>query len=272
MSGWGGKWLEAAEVKIASNKRGGRRGGRVFSFDAGTAGARAEVTGADGRRRDVSILLEPMRRAERTALLALIAGKARFAAALLAGKIPEGLEDSLPAGAPLFPKSHAEIDLVCDCGGAGGRCEHAEKLHRLLAERLDRDPVVLLEMRGIPRTLLVERLRDGGKKGVAASGAAGPQGAESRSARPAVFPREQLPSVHPDLFFKPARPAGTLRVPLGPPENPDAVLTILGPPPLEAADARELLVDLHRAVGVGARERLTEWEWRRVRPRTPSGG
>jgi uncharacterized Zn finger protein len=269
VSGWGDRWLDAAGVKSLSAKRGGRRGGRVFSFDAGTGGASAEVTGADGRRRGVSILLEPMRRVERTALLALIAGKARFAATLLAGKIPEGLEASLPANAPLFPKTHAEIDLVCDCGGAGGRCEHAEKLHRLLAERLDRDPVVLLEMRGIPRTLLVERLRDDGRKG--AADGPGPQGAEPRTARPAAFPREPLPSVHPDLFFKPARPSGTLRVPLGPPENADAVLTILGPPPLEAADARELLVDLHRAVGVGARERLTEWEWRRVRPRTPSG-
>ena len=269
MSSWGLRWLAAAGFRENPGRRGGRRAGRIVSFSAGPDGARAELTGLDGRRREASIQLPSMTDEDRAALLEALAGKARFAAALLSGEIPDGLEESLPSGAPLFPSAPEEVEVSCTCGGAEGRCEHVERLQRLLAERLDRDPVVLLEMRGLPRAVLVDRLRGEGRPS-----AASPLRAPSESvaaARGAAFPREPIPEVRPDLFFKPARPSATLRIPLGPPENPEAVLTLLGPPPLVEAEARELLVDLHRAVGVGARERLSEWEWRRTPTRRGQG-
>jgi hypothetical protein len=37
-----------------------------------------------------------------------------------------------------------------------------------------------------------------------------------------------------------------------------------GPPPLHDLEASRLLLELHRAIGLGARERLAGWEWRRA--------
>jgi hypothetical protein len=66
----------------------------------------------------------------------------------------------------------------------------------------------------------------------------------------------------PESFFKPLLPIGTLAVSTGPPESSDAILTRLGPLPFSDAEAGRFFVHLHRAIGLGAAERLAEWEWR----------
>ncbi|HPA39806.1 MAG TPA: PfkB family carbohydrate kinase [Phenylobacterium sp.] len=68
------------------------------------------------------------------------------------------------------------------------------------------------------------------------------------------------------LLTDPSRPT-TLKTRFVPPENPEALLTRLGPPPLQDEEAARLLVEMHRAIGRGAADRLTEAEWRRVTPR-----
>ncbi|HEX2720158.1 MAG TPA: hypothetical protein VHM71_04330, partial [Candidatus Deferrimicrobium sp.] len=65
-------------------------------------------------------------------------------------------------------------------------------------------------------------------------------------------------------FYRPGEPVAALRSSFAPQEHPEAVLTRLGPPPFRDAEASRLLVDLHRAIGLGARERLAEWEWRKA--------
>ncbi|HKC23992.1 MAG TPA: hypothetical protein VKF32_04580, partial [Thermoanaerobaculia bacterium] len=72
-----------------------------------------------------------------------------------------------------------------------------------------------------------------------------------------------LVEVPPERFFRPLAPLASLLAPYAPATAPDAVLTTLGPPPLEDPDAARLLAELHRAIGLGAKERLSEWEWRR---------
>ena len=77
------------------------------------------------------------------------------------------------------------------------------------------------------------------------------------------------PEVRPDAFFRPPRALAPLPPLLSQPAIGDAVLTRLGSPPFADPQASQLLFELHRAVGLGARERLAEWEWRKVSRRPP---
>ena len=81
------------------------------------------------------------------------------------------------------------------------------------------------------------------------------------------MPLEPLPDVRPDSFFRPLVPVSQLKTRFVPPENPEALLARLGPPPFQDDEAAKLLVEMHRAIGRGAAERLSEAEWRRVTPR-----
>ncbi|HMA54753.1 MAG TPA: hypothetical protein VKT17_09840, partial [Acidobacteriota bacterium] len=77
------------------------------------------------------------------------------------------------------------------------------------------------------------------------------------------------PEARPEAWFRPLRPTGPRRPLMAAPETADTLLARLGPPPLEDSQASDLLLELHRAIGLGARERLAEWEWRNVSRRSP---
>ena len=47
-------------------------------------------------------------------------------------------------------------------------------------------------------------------------------------------------------------------------EPTDTIPARLGPPPFSDPEASRLVEDFHRAIGLGAAERLAEWEWRRA--------
>ncbi len=70
--------------------------------------------------------------------------------------------------------------------------------------------------------------------------------------------------ARPESFFKPGLPLDSLATSLTAADHPEAVLARLGPPPFADESAARLLADLHRAIGLGAAERLSEWEWRRA--------
>jgi uncharacterized Zn finger protein len=80
-----------------------------------------------------------------------------FAAALEAGDLPTDLvEHADEAGAELLP-GPGDIDTACDCDAWAQPCLHALALLYQLAWQVDRDPYVLLLLRGRTReTLLAE--------------------------------------------------------------------------------------------------------------------
>ena len=89
----------------------------------------------------------------------------------------------------------------------------------------------------------------------------------AEAAAPSSVPLEPLPEVRADSFYRPLVPVSQLKSRFVPPEHPEALMTRLGPPPLEDEEAAKLLVEMHRAIGRGAADRLSEAEWRRVTPR-----
>ena len=92
--------------------------------------------------------------------LKAFAERARTAAELLSGSLPEEADSVFAAaGGALLPVSANEVSVTCPCADGPG-CRHAAAVHVALAERFDRDPFLLLLLRGKGRDEILSRLRE----------------------------------------------------------------------------------------------------------------
>ena len=268
--GWGERWLAAA----SGAGRARLEKGRSLVAEGGLAALAVKPGAVEAEVRDRGRSLLTVRLKVRTlnekvfdGALKAFAERARTAGELLAGTLPEEADSVFSdAGGPLLPASANEVAVTCPCADAPA-CRHAAAVHVALAERFDRDPFLLLLLRGKGRDEVLARLREARARRVLPAPAA-PRRAESA----AVLPLEPLPDVRPESYYRPLVPLATLKTRFVPPEQPDALLTRLGPPPLVDDDAARLLVEMHRAIGRGAADRLSEAEWRRVTPRGRASG
>ena len=89
-----------------------------------------------------------------------LAGRALYAAKLLAGQMPADVEEVFTSvGLALFPTSMRELSMDCTCPDWEVPCKHLAAACYLLAESFDEDPFEILAWRGRTRTELLDRLR-----------------------------------------------------------------------------------------------------------------
>jgi uncharacterized Zn finger protein len=239
--------------------------GAVKSLEIGRAGGRADVRAADGHLEETSLSLLPLATVAKRRVLKAMALRARFAADLLAGRLPDDVEGAFQGtGHTLLPVDAGDFVFQCSCAEGPGPCAHAGALAVLLGDRLHDDPFLVFLLRGVPREELLEGLQRARTRPERRAGpdAADPAATPDATDSPEPLPRHVL--ERPELFYRPGEPVAALRGSYAPPDHPEAVLTRLGPPPFKDPEASRLLVDLHRAIGLGARERLAEWEWRKA--------
>jgi uncharacterized Zn finger protein len=238
--------------------------GAVNSLEIGRTGARADVRAADGQMEEASLSLKPLESSVRRRVLKAMAARARFAADLLAGRLPEDVESVFQGTRrSLLPLDAADVVSTCTCTEGEEPCAHAGALAVLLGDHLQDDPFLVFLLRGVPREELLQglqRARTPHDRRAEARAADAPLPADAEPPEPL----ERHILERPELFYRPGEPVAALRSSFAPPDHPEAVLTRLGPPPFRDAEATRLLVELHRAIGLGARERLAEWEWRKA--------
>jgi uncharacterized Zn finger protein len=266
-----GGWVPRWEALLASfgwgddgDTASARRKRRVTELRSGPGGVEGKVRLSDAESHSPRVSFLPLPAKVLDAAIRTMAGKARFAASLLSGRIPLDVESAFAGtGRTLLPASPQEIRLECTCRSPEEVCPHVRVLLALLGERFDHDPFLLFELRGIEREPLLARLK---------RYRSSPRVRQAPEERPVArsIPTEPLPEVRPDAFFRPTAPLGPRRSLVSMPESGETLLARLGPPPFTDPQAQELLLDLHRAVGLGARERLSEWEWRRIGRRSPA--
>ena len=91
-----------------------------------------------------------------------LAAEARYAAALLAGRLPQGPDGIgavfAAAGLSLLPLSLDEIAMDCSCGRPMP-CPHVAATVYAVAAAIDADPFTAFAWRGRPRDELLDRLR-----------------------------------------------------------------------------------------------------------------
>src|SRR5205085_3628281 len=86
-------------------------------------------------------------------------GQALFVAKLLAGEMPQDIEQVFAAaGLSLFPERYHDLVTDCSCPDWSNPCKHVAAVYYLLGEEFDRDPFLLFRLRGLGRDELMQRL------------------------------------------------------------------------------------------------------------------
>lgn len=235
--------------------------GRTARLTIGGDGVAASVRTGGGAQQ-IRIRLVPFPERTFEAAIRRLAGRAVSAASLLAGRIPPDAESAFATTRyGLLPRRPEEIDQSCTCGAAPP-CSHLLAAHAALAARLASDPMLLLELRGRSREEVLDAVRRHRAFAAPRRSETFTEGGARREEGLAPLPEAAW--GRPENFFKPLLPPGTLAASTPSGESSDTVLARLGPPPISDPDAAQLVVDFHRAIGLGAAERLAEWEWRRA--------
>ena len=245
---WGKRWIEALErisADYSSRLARGRtyaRAGRVhdLSIAPGLVGAR--VTGSRRSPYRVSLRIAVLSPAAWDAAVVAMGEQAVFAAELLAGRMPNEIDEAFrAAGASLFPAAAGDLETDCSCPDWANPCKHVAATHYVLGEAFDKDPFLLFELRGRGRDDVLAALRR-------LRGAVEPHSAPAiatvsvAGSDPAELERLRAPVAH-------------LRFAFDPPASPGALLRQLGDPPSWRLDESpaDLLAAAHGAAATLAR-------------------
>jgi uncharacterized Zn finger protein len=153
---WGRLWIRALEQlgddyenRLPRGKKYAEEGAvSHFTVDPGEIQARVH-----GRKTyNVTLGLPALSPAQWEKALERIRLEARFVASLLAGEMPQGLDETFrEAGASLYPRVPKELQTHCDCPDWANPCKHVAAVCYVMAESLDRDPWLLFDLRGMTR-------------------------------------------------------------------------------------------------------------------------
>lgn len=176
-------------------------------------------------------------------VLSAMADQAIYAAKLLAGEVPESIEDLFaPAGVHLYPTDVERwgLETSCTCHEPQRPwCKHLVCAMYLFAHKLENDPFLVFRLRGMEREELVERLRQ--QRALAGAG-----GGSAPVYAPVVpgLSDYTAPSLEEcaDSFWQAGPELDFVDLHMSPPEVSHPLLRRLGPSPF--TEARFPLVGL----------------------------
>jgi uncharacterized Zn finger protein len=162
---WSQRFIDVLEsVGLGSRLQRGKRyarTGQVLSMDIAPGQVSASVQGSRAKPYRVFIETRVLTAVEWDAAEAVMAASAIFMAKLLAGDMPEEIEDAfVGASDRLFPDSADGFDSACSCPDWENPCKHIAAVYFLLAEAFDRDPFLIFAWRGRNRDELISGLRE----------------------------------------------------------------------------------------------------------------
>ncbi|MBF0424482.1 MAG: SWIM zinc finger family protein [Magnetococcales bacterium] len=160
---WAKRWNETLErFSLGSRLVRGRnyaRNGQVLSIDVGPGEVLSTVQGSRHQPYDVMIRLRRLSTEDWARLTRTLSGQARFAARLMAGEMPEEIEEVFHAlGLSLFPDDPRDLMTKCSCPDWSNPCKHVAAVFYLLGEAFDADPFLIFHIRGMEREAFLRQL------------------------------------------------------------------------------------------------------------------
>lgn len=234
---WGRAWNALLDEAGPAGARAVQRGqalsrrGAVEDLQVSAGAIAARVVGERGDLQEVALRCPVLDEEQWARAVARLADELRFTAALLDGDLPEGLDAVLDEiGLRLLP-TWQELEVTCSCREPEP-CRHTTAMHVASGIAIDRDPFLLVRLRGWSRRRLLAALR-------------------SHRGRPDVDPTTAtldlsggLSAARGDLDAITLHPA--------PVEDPAGLLRHLGPPP-GVDDDRPLAALIGRAAATAWR-------------------
>jgi uncharacterized Zn finger protein len=118
------------------------------------------VQGSRPRPYSVEIQFRALSSEEWEKVIDAMAAQAIYAAKLLAGEMPQQIEEVFQAaGCQLFPATRDDLMTECSCPDWANPCKHVAAVYYLLGERFDDDPFLLFLLRGRSREEIAAALR-----------------------------------------------------------------------------------------------------------------
>jgi uncharacterized Zn finger protein len=163
---WGLRWIEALEHVLGGDSgrlargRTYARAGRTHDLVIKGGKVTTKVTGSRATPYKITLTLGQLEGATWEKAIATMAKKAQFSADLLAGRMPQQIDEAFhEAGVSLFPTRRSDLETSCSCPDWGDPCKHVAAAHYVLGEALDRDPFLLFELRGKSKEQVLAALR-----------------------------------------------------------------------------------------------------------------
>lgn len=168
---WGQRFIEALEDFTDSARLGrGRsyaRNGKIkeckISQGKITAKVRGSVNPYFGVYKEplyeTTIQITPISPQDWSKVIAFLGSKASLISKLLINEIPDNIEEAFSdLNLHLLPHNREDFQTDCSCPDWTNPCKHIAGVYYLVSSKLDHDPFLLFELRGISRAKLQEEL------------------------------------------------------------------------------------------------------------------
>ncbi|NTW01781.1 MAG: hypothetical protein HGA19_10880 [Oscillochloris sp.] len=246
-SWWAKRWIEVLEgFGYGTRLTRGRnyaRNGAVLNIDVAPGRVSARVQGSQRMPYRVTIAIAPLTDAQWEHATDAMAEQAIFSAKLLAGEMPQEIEEAFAAArVALFPTRSGDLATSCSCPDFANPCKHIAAVYFLLGERFDEDPFLIFDLRGRSKDQIVAALR------ARRAEATGPVSAPVVAVEPVPALADLLGS-----FDEPGQELLDLAPHIVAPEVELALIRRYGPPP---ADSELALRNIYRALSRAAIERI----------------
>jgi len=225
---WTERWLELLDKyrfkKRLERARNYAREGNVLSIEFQDQKVVAKVQGSEAEPYQLSIWMDTFTDEEWDYVIETMSQRAIFAAKLLAGEMPDNIEEVFTAnGLSLFPFTLQEVRSQCSCPDKANPCKHIGAVYYLLGDRFSEDPFVIFQLRGRKKEDIIGKLR------------------QLRSAEPEESDRNiseiepestnfQPPKI--DQFWKYEAQLDPALVVIAPPPSNETIIDVLGTIPL----------------------------------------
>ena len=161
---WSKKWNNAiSSFTISSRMDKGReyaRAGNVLSMEVSKGEIEAEVQGGKLTPYKVNMEIDVFTKEQWENIMNVMAQKAIFCAMILNGEMPENIEEAFKeARVSLFPKKQIHLITQCSCPDTANPCKHIAAVHYMLGLEFDKDPFVILKLRGMEKEEFLKALR-----------------------------------------------------------------------------------------------------------------
>lgn len=244
---WAQRWIDVLEsfgwVRRLARARTYAREGNVLNIDFKGSKVAARVQGTAPDPYKVSLSLDPFGDDEWGYVIESMAQQAIFSAKLLAGEMPQNIEEVFTAnGLSLFPFTKFDIHSKCSCPDPANPCKHIGAVYYLLGDRFSEDPFVLFQLRGRTKAQIIEALRQTRSAGSDDNGSVT---AHDELLAPGFTGERQSTATAPlaiDRFWHYTEQLESSLVVIAPPPTSETVLDVLGSVPLRVESSAEAAI------------------------------
>jgi uncharacterized Zn finger protein len=221
---WVEQWIEVLErigfTQRLARARNYARQGNVLSIEFKGSKVTARVQGTAPEPYEVTFSLDRFTDEEWGYVTETMAERAIFSAKLLAGEMPQNIQDVFTAnGLSLFPFDKSSIHSRCSCPDPANPCKHIGAVYYLLGDRFGEDPFVIFQLRGRTQDEIINALRQIRSSGEEPT-------ATTAIARPAT-------PLNPDQFWTYTEQLEPSLIVITPPPSSETVLDVLGTIPVK---------------------------------------